>query len=76
MGQLLHGTASTTHAVSAAIQRSQASLSALSRELGIDLQTVAKWRKRAVICPPLSGPETMIVWTTSEGPPVSHPSRG
>jgi transposase-like protein len=49
MGQLRHGSAPTTHAVSAAIQRSQASLSALSRELGIDLQTVAKWRKRAAV---------------------------
>lgn len=35
-----------SHAVRATIQRSQASLAALSRELGITLKTVAKWRKR------------------------------
>ena len=35
MGQVRHGCATTTHAVRAAIQRSQASLATLSRELGI-----------------------------------------
>ncbi|MGY4395307.1 transposase-like protein [Sphingomonas sp. UYAg733] len=49
MGQVRHGSATTTHAVRAAIQRSQASLSALSRELGINPKTVAKWRKRATV---------------------------
>jgi transposase-like protein len=39
----------TTHAVRAAIQRSQASLSTLSRELEINPKTVAKWRKRATV---------------------------
>ena len=33
MGQVRHGCATTTHAVRAAIQRSQASLATLSREL-------------------------------------------
>ena len=47
MGQVRHGSATTTHAVRAAIQRSQASLAQLSRELGINPTTVAKWRKRA-----------------------------
>ena len=46
MGQVLHGRAKTTHAVRALIQRSQASNAALSRELGINVKTVAKWRKR------------------------------
>ncbi|MFE8107825.1 IS481 family transposase, partial [Sphingomonas melonis] len=32
MGQVRHGCATTTHAVRAAIQRSQASLATLSRE--------------------------------------------
>ena len=49
MGQVRHGSATTTHAVRAAIQRSQASLAALSRELGINPKTVAKWRKRATV---------------------------
>lgn len=46
MGQVLHGRAKTTHAVRALIQRSQASNAALSRELGINVKNVAKWRKR------------------------------
>ena len=45
MGQVLHGRAKTTHAVRALIQRSQASNAALSRELGLNVKTVAKWRK-------------------------------
>ena len=49
MGQVRHGCATTTHAVRAAIQRSQASLATLSRELGINPKTVAKWRKRATV---------------------------
>ena len=49
MGQVRHGSATTTHAVRAAIQRSQASLATLSRELGINPKTVAKWRKRATV---------------------------
>ncbi|KTF07103.1 transposase, partial [marine sediment metagenome] len=39
-GQVRHGSAMTTHAVRAAIQRSQASLATLSRELGINQETV------------------------------------
>ena len=36
MGQVRHGSASTTHVVRAAIQRPQTSLSQLSKELGIN----------------------------------------
>ena len=46
MGQVRHGSATTTHALRAAIQRSEASTVALSRELGITPRTVTKWRKR------------------------------
>ena len=49
MGQIRHGSAATTHAVRAAIQRSQVSLAQLSKELGINPKTVAKWRKRASV---------------------------
>ncbi|MBN3868037.1 integrase core domain-containing protein, partial [Gluconobacter kondonii] len=49
MGQIRHGSATTTHAVRAAIQRSQASLAALSKEFGINPKTVAKWRKRQTV---------------------------
>jgi hypothetical protein len=40
MGQVRHGSATTTHAVRAAMQRSQASLAELSKELGINLSVV------------------------------------
>ena len=57
MGQVRHGCATTTHAVRAAIQRSQASLATLSRELGINPKTVAKWRKRATVEDLKTGPK-------------------
>ena len=56
MGQVRHGSATTTHAVRAAIQRSQTSLAQLSRELGINPKTVAKWRKRATVEDLKTGP--------------------
>src|SRR5262245_37129657 len=46
MGQVLHGCATTTHAIRAAIQRSKASIQALSERYGINPKTVAKWRRR------------------------------
>ena len=49
MGQVRHGSATTTHAIRAAIQRSQALLAQLSQELGINPKTVAKWRKRVTV---------------------------
>lgn len=57
MGQILHGSAKTTHAVRALIQRSQASNAALSRELGINVKTVAKWRKRDGVQDAAMGPK-------------------
>ena len=46
MGQVLHESATTTYAIRAAIQRSKASLQALSERYGINPKTVAKWRGR------------------------------
>ena len=46
MGQVLHNCATTTHAVRAAIQRSQASVSELAERFGINQKTVRKWRGR------------------------------
>ena len=46
MGQVQHGSATTTAAVRRAIQHSQASLRALSIRYGINPNTVAKWKKR------------------------------
>jgi hypothetical protein len=46
MGQVRHGSATTTYAVRAAIQRSQASLAQLSRELGINPKTLYnRWKR-------------------------------
>jgi hypothetical protein len=44
MGQVLHGSATTTEAIRRAIQNSQASLRALSKRYGINQKTVAKGR--------------------------------
>jgi transposase-like protein len=45
----LRSPATTTHAIRAAIQRSQVSLATLSRERGIDPKTVEKWRKKTTV---------------------------
>ena len=57
MGQIRHGCATTTHAIRAAIQRSQASNAELSRELGINVKTVAKWRRRQTVEDLRTGPK-------------------
>jgi transposase InsO family protein len=57
MGQLLHGCAATTHAVRAAIQRSQASIAELSRTYGLNPKTVAKWKKRDGVGDVAMGPK-------------------
>lgn len=59
MGQILHGSAKTTHAVRAHIQRSTASNAALSRELGLNVKTVAKWRKRDSVEDAAMGPKEL-----------------
>lgn len=46
MGQVLHGSATTTEAVRRAIQHSQACLRTLAKRHGINPKTVAKGRKR------------------------------
>jgi len=47
MGQILHGSATTTAAIRRAIQRSQESLRSLTQRFGVNQKTVAKWRKRS-----------------------------
>src|SRR6266545_4466390 len=49
MGQVLHGSATTTEAIRRTIQHSQASLRALARRYGINPKTVAKWKKRGSV---------------------------
>ena len=49
MGQILHGSATTTHAIRAARQRSKAPLKELAARHGLNHKTVAKWRKRSFV---------------------------
>lgn len=57
MGQVLHGSAKTTHAIRAAIQRSQASIKELSKRYNLNPKTVAKWKKRDFIEDAPMGPK-------------------
>ena len=57
MGQVLHGSATTTHGVRAAIQRSKASIQELSRRYSINPKTVVKWRKRGFVEDAPMGPK-------------------
>ena len=57
MGQILHGSATTTEAVRRAIQNSQESLRALSKRYGINQKTVAKWKKRTSVQDRPTGPK-------------------
>jgi len=56
MGQVLHGSATTTEAVRRAIQHSQESLRLLARRYGINQKTVAKWRRRGSVTDLRTGP--------------------
>ena len=58
MGQILHGSATTTHAIRAAIQRSKAPLKELAAQYGLNHKTVAKWCKRAFVHDAVMGPKT------------------
>lgn len=49
MGQVLHGSAKTTHAVRAELQRSHASAAELARRFRINEKTVRKWRSRRTV---------------------------
>ena len=68
MGQVLHGSATTTEAVRRAIQHSQASLRALAKRYGINQKTVAKWKKRTSVADVPTGPKhpTSTVLTIEE----------
>jgi transposase InsO family protein len=56
MGQVLHGSATTTEAIRRAIQHSQASLRTLARRYGINQKTVAKWKRRSSVADLPAGP--------------------
>jgi len=57
MGQVLHGSATTTHAIRAAIQRSKATAKELAERHGINPKTVAKWKKRPFVHDAPMGPK-------------------
>ncbi|WP_026988932.1 IS481 family transposase [Fodinicurvata sediminis] len=57
MGKVLHSCATTTHAIRAAIQRSEASAAKLRQTYGINPKTVLKWRKRATVTDRQTGPK-------------------
>ena len=57
MGQVLHGSATTTHAIRAAIQRSKATAKELAERHGVNSKTVAKWKKRAFVHDAPMGPK-------------------
>src|SRR6478609_8997020 len=56
MGQILHGSATTTEAIRRAIQHSQASLRQLAKRYGINPKTVAKWKARSAAADERTGP--------------------
>ena len=56
MGQVLHGSATTTEATRRAIQNSQASLRSLAKRYSINPKTVAKWKRRASVADQPTGP--------------------
>ena len=56
MGQIHHGSATTTAAIRRAIQHSQASLRQLAKRYGINPKTVAKWKKRHSTADRKTGP--------------------
>jgi transposase InsO family protein len=57
VGQVLHGSATTTTAIRRAIQHSQERLRALARRHGINPKTVAKWKKRSSVTDLPTGPQ-------------------
>src|ERR1700722_14021790 len=57
MGQVLHGSATTTEAVRRAIQHSQESLRALAKRYGVNPKTIAKWKARTSVSDLPTGPK-------------------
>lgn len=57
MGQVLHGSATTTEAIRRTIQNSQESLRTLAKRYGINQKTVAKWKKRTSVADLPTGPQ-------------------
>src|SRR3954471_2093103 len=56
MGQVHHGSATTTAAIRRAIQHSQESLRALAKRYGVNQKTIAKWKRRTSVADVRTGP--------------------
>ena len=57
MGQVLHGSATTTETIRRAIQNSQESIRILAQRYNINPKTVAKWKKRTTVKDHAMGPK-------------------
>jgi len=57
MGQVLHGSATTTAAIRRAIQHSQESLRALASRYRVNQKTIAKWKQRSSVDDLPTGPK-------------------
>ena len=57
MGQILHGSATTTEAIRRSIQNSQESIRALAQRYNLNPKTVAKWKKRKTVNDQPMGPK-------------------
>ena len=69
MGQVHHGSATTTASVRRAIQHRQESLRGLAKRYGINPKTVAKWRRRSTVSDPRTGlqdPKSTLLSTEDE----------
>ena len=56
MGQVLHGSATTTEAIRRAIQHSQESLRTLAKRYGVNPKTVSKWKTQSSVADLPTGP--------------------
>jgi transposase-like protein len=65
MGQILHGSATTTETVRRAIQHSKESLITLSKRYSINPKTVAKWKRRTSVSDLPTGPKVAKSTTLS-----------
>jgi transposase-like protein len=57
MGQVLHGSATTTEAVRRTIQHSQESITALAERYSVNSKTISKWMHREMVTDRKTGPK-------------------
>jgi transposase-like protein len=76
MGQILYGSAKTTHPVRTARQRSKASIKELAGRYDLNPKTVIKWRKRTFVHDAQMGPKTphsTVLSGEAEAPAYERP---